>query len=107
MIGYIFLVNIENPVFGFSKDLGENIRATNLMVAIWFLIFSIPVFLGIRESKKKINLSFNNLWIDSFGRIQSTFKSISEYKELVKFLIARLFYNDGLWSLLLNGFIQF
>ena len=46
-IGYVFLVNPENPAFGFSNEmpLGEHICATNLMVALWFIIFSIGFFL--------------------------------------------------------------
>jgi UMF1 family MFS transporter len=42
MIGF---VSPEVPWFGFSKELGANIRATNLLVACWFALFSIPLFL--------------------------------------------------------------
>ena len=52
-IGYVLFVGPEIPFFGFSKDLGANIRATNLMVGIWFLLFSIPVFLWVGEKKKE------------------------------------------------------
>ena len=55
LMGYILLVSPETPAFGFTKDLGENIRATNLMVGIWFLLFSIPVFIGVGEKKKENN----------------------------------------------------
>ena len=103
-IGYVFLVSPENPIFGFSKDLGENIRATNLMVALWFLFFSIPVFLGVSEKKKtdKIRLS-KKIIFESFSQIKSTFNNIKKYKELIKFLIARIFYNDGLITIFAFG----
>ena len=102
-IGYVLLVSPENPIFGFSKELGENIRATNLMVALWFIVFSIPVFMGIGGSAKVNKSSSGNIWRESFGEIKSTFKNIKKYKELVKFLIARIFYNDGLVTIIAFG----
>ena len=102
-IGYMFLVSPENPMFGFSKELGENIRATNIMVAIWFIIFSIPVFMGLSGTAKLNKSSSKNIWSDSFLEIKSTFSNIKKYKELVKFLIARIFYNDGLITIIAFG----
>ena len=102
-IGYVFLVSPENPMFGFSKELGENIRATNIMVAIWFIIFSIPVFMGLSGTAKLNKSSSKNIWSDSFLEIKSTFSNIKKYKELVKFLIARIFYNDGLITIIAFG----
>ena len=84
-----------------SHSQTENIRATNLLVSIWFLIFSIPVFLGVheyRKPEKKINI-----WRESFGQLSDTFKKIKKYRELVKFLIARLIYNDGLITIFSFG----
>ena len=102
-IGYAFLVSPENPMFGFSKELGQNIRATNLMVAIWFAVFSIPVFIGVSGVAKTNKIYSKNIWSDSFREIKSTFANIKKYKELVKFLIARIFYNDGLITIIAFG----
>ena len=102
-VGYVFLVSPENPMFGFSKELGQNIRATNLMVAIWFVVFSIPVFIGVSGVAKTNKIYSKNIWSDSFREIKSTFANIKKYKELVKFLIARIFYNDGLITIIAFG----
>ena len=42
----------ENPLFGFSHINGESIRATNLLVAAWFALFSLPILLFVKEEKK-------------------------------------------------------
>ena len=47
----IFIDNDALP-FGLSKENSENIRATSIVVAIWYLIFSIPFLMSL---KKKIN----------------------------------------------------
>jgi predicted RNA-binding protein with RPS1 domain/MFS family permease len=45
------LVQPEVPWFGFSTEGGENIRATNLVVAAWFLVFSVPLLLWVPEDQ--------------------------------------------------------
>ena len=47
----IFIDNNSLP-FGLSKENSENIRATSILVAFWYLIFSIPFLLSL----KKINI---------------------------------------------------
>ena len=62
---------------------------------MWFLIFSIPSFIYIKEKKtkiKKINLIKN---------IKRTFLSIE--KTTLKFLISRMLYTDGLNTLFAFG----
>jgi len=44
-LALIGFVNPETPWFGFSTEGGDNIRATNLLVAAWFAVFSIPTFI--------------------------------------------------------------
>ena len=39
----------ENPPFGLSTEAGFNVRATNLLVAVWYLLFSLPIFLFVRD----------------------------------------------------------
>ena len=50
----VTLIQPEQPWFGFSKEFGENIRATNLVVALWFAIFTIPMLLWVHEDKSRI-----------------------------------------------------
>jgi UMF1 family MFS transporter len=38
-----------DPLIRLSTENGFNVRATNLLVAVWFLIFSIPAFLKLRD----------------------------------------------------------
>ncbi len=101
MIGF---VNAETPWFGLSKIDGENIRATNLLVAGWFALFSLPLFLFVKE-KKKPNKSLQGVIRKSFSQVTSTFKEIKEHKNIAIFLLARLIYNDGLVTIFSFGAI--
>ena len=47
VLALVLFVQPEVPFFGFSTEAGENVRATNLLVAGWYLLFSIPMFLWV------------------------------------------------------------
>ena len=100
MIGF---VNPETPWFGFTKEAGENIRATNILVAVWFSIFSLPMILTLKtKPKKKITKSEFNI-LSVINELVHTFKKIKKYKQVLKFLIARMIYNDGLVTIFAFG----
>ena len=93
----IFIDNDVLP-FGLSKENSENIRATSIVVAIWYLIFSIPFLFSL---KKKIN-----------NKIEVSSNNIKKIKDLIwnnglnnlgKFLIARMLYADGLNAIIIMG----
>jgi len=87
----------------FLFDLNEinEIRRINILVGIWFLFFSIPFFLYFNY-EEKTRISFDDIKA-SFLNIRSTFKGISKYRIILKFLIARLFYNDALITIFTLG----
>ena len=100
MIGF---VNPETPWFGFTKEAGENIRATNILVAVWFSIFSLPMILTLKtKTKEKFTKSEFNI-LSVINELVHTFKKIKKYKQVLKFLIARMIYNDGLVTIFAFG----
>jgi UMF1 family MFS transporter len=96
------LVQPETPWFGFSTEDGENIRATNLVVAIWFLVFSVPLLLWVPEDKSRVSVS-GRVFMDAFAQLKHTLIEIRKYRQMVRFLIARLVYNDGLVTVFAFG----
>lgn len=104
VLALVLLVQTDQAVFGFSMDKGENIRATNLLVALWFLIFSLPFFLVIKEKKKEHQDTLPKHWFKAtFFRLKSTFQSIRNYSTISRFLLARLVYNDALVTVFAFG----
>ena len=81
---------------------GENIRGINLLVALWFALFAIPTFLGVKDQKINARIS-KKLIYKSYSQIRQTFKEIKQYKHIVRFLIARILYNDGLVTIFSFG----
>jgi UMF1 family MFS transporter len=94
----------ETPWFGFSTENGENIRATNLLVAVWLVIFTLPVVFWLRD-RRPAQRPQGGVVRRSFAQLAQTFREIRKHRETVKFLIARLFYNEGLVTIFAFGAI--
>jgi UMF1 family MFS transporter len=97
--GILLAINVA-MIMLFPGTLGS--RLSFLSVAIWWGIFSIPLFRRIpeppaaaveeREGKNVITISFRRIW--------ETLIDIRRYRELFKFLIAFLIYNDGIGTII-------
>ena len=93
----IFIDNEVLP-FGLSKENSENIRATSIVVALWYLIFSIPFLFSLKKKiKNKIERSSNNI-----KKIKNLFCD-KGLNNLGKFLLARMLYADGLNAIIIMG----
>jgi len=104
-LAMVFLVQTDTPIFGFGKgEAGayENIRATNLLVAVWFAVFSIPTFLFLKDRKPDKKALLMNIK-HTLKDFRTTAKELKEYPQIIRFLIARLFYNDGLVTIFAFG----
>lgn len=73
-----------------------NVRATNLLVAAWYLAFALPFFFVVRERQKRRSASLGLYVAAGFRRVAGTFRQLRTYREAGKLLLARLIYNDGL-----------
>jgi UMF1 family MFS transporter len=102
VVALFTLVQPETPWFGFSTEQGENIRATNLLVAGWFVLFSLPIFLWVKEDKSKVTGS-RQIFRRTVRQLAQTFQEIRRYRQIVRFLLARLLYNDGLVTIFAFG----
>ena len=101
-LGLLFFINPEIPIFNLDQSTHEHIRGTNIMVAIWFAVFSIPTFLFVNEDHRSGEKK-TNLIADSIKQVRKTFRNVREYREMTRFLIARLIYNDGLITVFAFG----
>ena len=94
-LALVGFVDAETPWFGLSTEGYQHIRATNLLVAVWFAVFSLPLFLWVRETRAPAGASRASL-ADSLRQLATTFREIRRYPDIFRLLLARLFYADGL-----------
>ncbi len=95
VLALLFFVGLPGlvPLLPLSTEQAFNVRATNLLVAGWFLLFSIPIFLWVRDRAERVG----GITIgQAFRDLKDTARKIRQYQQIVRFLLARLVFNDGL-----------
>ena len=105
LVAMIGFVSPDVPWFGLDIDTGEHIRATNVLVAAWFFIFTLPAILYLKEKKVESANRIGIVVLNSIQALKKTFQEIKIYKNTVRFLISRLIYNDGLVTIFAFGAI--
>lgn len=88
-----------------------NVRATNLLVAAWFLVFALPMFLFVRDRGAAVSdlPGGRSGPRQAFREVLRTLGRLRAYPDLLRLLIARVFYNDaviaviGLAALYMDG----
>lgn len=96
VVGLVVFINPDPPLFGLNAATGENIRATNLLVAAWFALFSLPMFLIVGDKKVENPPSMGTLARAAWQDLKRVFNDIRKYRQVFRLLVARLIYNDGL-----------
>ena len=107
-LGYLgggILLAINVAMFLFIPDsLFDNagIRLSFLSVALWWLVFSLPVLRHVPEppsAPMTLKRGENVLGV-SLRRLRETFGNIKKYRELFKYLVAFLIYNDAIGTII-------
>jgi len=96
--GILFALNVwmtlSPAAFGFAGP-GEAVQFSFLTVGTWWAIFSVPLFLLVREPTGTRPASGMNIVRAGFSEIISTFQEIRHLKTIFLFLLAYWLYIDG------------
>ena len=103
LVAMVGFVSPDVPWFGLDIETGGHIRATNVLVAAWFFIFTLPAILYLKEKKVESANRIGIVVLNSIQALKKTFQEIKIYKNTVRFLISRLIYNDGLVTIFAFG----
>ena len=91
------LFPIIGGTLGLTTDGGAHVRATALLVAVWFAVFTIPFLLVVPEPRVVGRApAAGNAVTEGFKQLATSLKQIRRYRQIVRLILARLIYNDGL-----------
>lgn len=103
-VALVVFVLPDPPHFGLDASTGEHIRATTLLVAGWFGVLSIPMFLWVKEPRPVADRpAVGALVRGAFAQLGATFGELRRYRQIVRLLAARMVYNDGLVTIFAFG----
>jgi len=101
LAGLLFLIPEQLP-FGLDRDQRGHIRATALLVAAWYLLFSLPLFMftpDVPASGKRLTRAMK----DGYAQLLDMMKEVRPYRGIVHFLMALMIYHNGLVALFAFG----
>ena len=101
--GLMLLMNLawilSPATFGFA-DSAAATKAAFVAVAIWWAVFSIPLFRTIREPLTEPGERGGSVIGAAFGRLGKTFREIRRYRHAFLLFIAMLLYQDGIQTVI-------
>jgi len=97
----VFFVNAATPLFGLDKATAEHVRAAGPMSALWYALFSIPLFLWTPDAPRK--LAGRAAVTRGLSDLARTLRGLPRHGNVLRYLIAHMIYTDGLNTLFAFG----
>ena len=95
------LISILRPAWFWLPDREFAVRASFVGVAVWWLVFSIPLFRHIEDPRRASRPPISVRVITAgFQRLLGTLGQIHRYRQLALFLLAFWIYNDGISTII-------
>jgi len=89
------------PLFGLDPAQGEDARATGPMAALWYLVFILPMFLFTPDQGKGLPIA--RAVKTGLSELKETILEARQRGGIIRFLVARMIYQDGVNALLALG----
>lgn len=105
--GVLLAINLAMILLAPEEQTGLMTRLSFLSVAIWWLVFTVPLLRFVPEPPRRVfhhETQFNAIQA-SFRRLGSTFRDITRYRQLFLFLVAFWFYNNGIGTIIMMATI--
>jgi MFS transporter, UMF1 family len=103
--GILLLINmawiLKPEMFGF-RDTTMATKASFVSVAIWWLVFSLPLFRRVPEppAAAAARPAGRNLAVEAMTQAWRTFRELRQYRNAFLMLVAFLLYNDGIQTMI-------
>jgi UMF1 family MFS transporter len=89
------------PLFGLDPTLGEDARITGPISAVWYLVFILPMLVFTPDAAK--GMALRPAVGAGLSELAATFREARQRKGIVRFLVARMIFQDGVNALLALG----
>lgn len=97
-VALVVLIQPDPPLFGLEAAAAEPVRATVLLVALWFGFFSVPFFL-FTPDVKSTGVSAGEAVRRGLASLAGIVRNARHYRQVLLYLLARMVYTDGLNTL--------
>jgi UMF1 family MFS transporter len=100
MLGINILMIQQPGMFGLT-DAGVGTRASFAAVGLWWLVFSIPLFMKVPEPRALVGGRSQSVSLrEGIQQLLGTFRELRRYRNAFVFLLAFFVYNDGIQTMI-------
>jgi UMF1 family MFS transporter len=103
-LALVLFIQPNPSPFGLDRGTAEHVRATALLVAAWIVVFGWPVLLALPDPAGP-RPGLRAAMRAGLAETRSILRGLPQRPAMARFLIARLFYTDGLNTLFAFGAI--
>jgi UMF1 family MFS transporter len=104
LVACLWLIEARPPPFGLAETNAEAVRATSVLVALWYAGFALPLLLAV-PGTPRTGVGIAEAVREGIGAILRVLPELRGEPQILRFLIARLFYAEGLNTLFAFGAI--
>lgn len=98
------LIQTETPLFGWlSKEESAHIRATGPLVAIWFALFALPLFLWVPDRPALPGRTISTAIADGLRSLRQTLMKARRHANTLRFMAASALWRDGIGTITAFG----
>lgn len=101
-IALFALVQADPPPFGLDKASAEHVRATAPLVAIWFAVFALPLFVFVKEPEAP-GIPAGLAIRQGLKQLTVSLANVRNHANLFRFLLAAMIYTDGVHTIFALG----
>ena len=102
VVALVAFVQADQPLFGLDKETQEHVRIVGPLAAVWLLIFAVPLFLWTPD-RPRTGTALARQISGGLRSLSSTLGHLRSQGNIVRFLIARMLYTDGLITVFAMG----
>ena len=92
----------DSPWFGIDQASHEQDRIVGPIAALWLLLLTLPV-LAFTPDTQRSALSIRESALAGVGEVWRTIRKLKDYSNVARYLLARMFFNDGMVGVLIFG----
>jgi len=98
----LFVFIKGNDAFNLDHSTAEQVRATFVLVAVWYALFALPLFITCPDTART-GKGMTRALGDGLRQLADTIRHARRHKPIIRFLIARILFIDGLATLFTFG----
>ena len=101
-LALVLFLQPEIPAFGLDKATAANVRIIGPLVALWLLVFSLPIFLIVQDRPGPI-VPDRRIVREGMRRLRGSLKDLFRDRQLGLFMLAAMLWADGLTTIFAIG----